>query len=249
MSATTKGAGKVPPKQNQVCAVCDVRCSALFGTLKGPALARVQSEIEDIELFANDRIYGPGDAGKHVYTVRSGMVRFERHTDRGDLRIVRVAGRGDLIGLEALLQRPYNDEALCCGPVKLCRIPCTLIDQLADEQGALRRELMLRWQTTLEASESWVANLATGPARRRMLRLLARLSELGLPDGTIWLPRREKIGAMLDLTFETASRLVSQMRREGVLDLTTPRMARVNAQALRDAMAAQDAEGRDSATV
>ena len=248
MSAPKKEAGKVPPKPNPVCTTCEVRCAALFGSLKGPALARVQDEVEDIELSANDRIYGPGDAGKDVYTVRSGMVRFERHTERGDLRIVRVAGRGDLIGLEALLQRPYTDEALCCGPVKLCRIPCALIDRLADEQGALRRELMLRWQTTLEASETWVANLATGPARRRMLRMLSLLCELGQPDGTIWLPRREKIGAMLDLTFETASRLVSQMRREGILDLTTPRLARVDVQALREAMAAQDAEGPHSAT-
>ena len=35
---------------------------------------------------------------------------------------------------------------------------------------------MLRWQRALEDSEAWLADLATGPARRRMLRLLHKLT-------------------------------------------------------------------------
>ncbi|MDP1900629.1 MAG: Crp/Fnr family transcriptional regulator [Rubrivivax sp.] len=231
--------------QVQVCVACEVRCSALFGALDAQGLERIKADIDNLELTANTRIYGPGSDSDAVYTVRSGMVRFERFTERGDLRIVRLAGPGDLIGLEALLQRPYRDEALCCGPVQLCRIPCELVDKLGQHEGSLQRELMLRWQTDLENAEAWVANLATGPARRRMLRLLLRLADLGPQDGTIWLPRREKIGAMLDLTFETASRLVSQLRREGILELTAMRTARVDTTALRQALQAEDAEGSE----
>ena len=93
------------------------------------------------------------------HTIRSGLVRFERTTERGDRRIVRLAGRGDLIGQEALLQRPYADRAVSCTPVQLCRIPRTLVDELGREGGDLPRELMSRWQRALDAAEAWVAEL------------------------------------------------------------------------------------------
>jgi CRP/FNR family transcriptional regulator, anaerobic regulatory protein len=41
---------------------------------------------------------------------------------------------------------------------------------------------------------------------------------------------------MLDLTIETASRLVSRLRREGVIELLPPRGVRVDAAALTRAL-------------
>jgi hypothetical protein len=61
-----------------------------------------------------------------------------------------------------------------------------------------------------------------------MLRLLLKLSEYGAADGCIWWPTRQEMGAMLDMTFETASRLVSVMRREGIIEPIDLRHARVN---------------------
>ena len=228
--------------QAQACAACEVRGAALFGALDEAGLDRIHTHIASLSLDADASIYDRGTAGSAVYTIRAGLVRFERTTERGDRRIVRLAGRGDLIGQEALLQRPYADEAIACTPVQLCRIPRTLIDELSRGQDSLPRELMLRWQVALDAAEAWVADLSTGPARRRLLRLLLRLSQQAEAGGLIWLPRREEMGAMLDMTVETASRLISALRREGVLELVPQRSARLNAAVLHRALAAQDAD-------
>ena len=227
--------------QAQVCRACEVRRSSLFGALDDASLDRIHAHIDSFELGADATVYPLGERGSAVYTVRAGMVRFERVTQRGDRRIVRLAGRGDLIGQEALLQRPYADAAIACTPVQLCRIPRALIDTLGDNQAALLRELMLRWQDALDAAESWVAELSTGPARRRVLRLLVRLADQTDARGQIWLPRREEIGAMLDMTFETASRMLSQLRRAGVIEVTSQRTARLDVAALRQAVLAEDA--------
>ncbi len=226
--------------QSAVCAACEVRRSALFGALDEQGLERIHAHIAGPQLAADERIYDRGDKGVAVYTVRSGVVRFERVTERGDRRIVRLAGRGDLIGQEALLGRPYADEAIACTPLELCRIPCSLVDSLGEQQTPLMRELMQRWQSALDDAETWVADLATGPARRRVLRLLLRLAVHADADGVIWLPRREEIGAMLDMTIETASRLISQLRRDGVLEILPGRSARIDRQALEQAARLQD---------
>ena len=227
--------------QAQACAACEVRRSALFGALDDVGLDRIHTHIAGLSLDADQSVYDRGTAGLAVYTIRAGLVRFERTTERGDRRIVRLAGRGDLIGQEALLQRPYADEAVACTPVQLCRIPRTLVDELSQGQGSLPRELMQRWQLALDAAEAWVADLSTGPARRRLLRLLLRLADHPDTAGLIWLPRRDEIGAMLDMTLETASRLVSALRREGVLELAPNRSARLDTAALQRALRAADA--------
>lgn len=227
--------------QAQACAACEVRRSALFGVLDDAGLDRIHTRIASQTLEPDATLYDRGTAGLAVYTIRAGLVRFERTTERGDRRIVRLAGRGDLIGQEALLQRPYVDEAVACTQVQLCRLPRSLIDELAGGQDSMPRELMLRWQLALESAEAWVTDLATGPARRRLLRLLLKLSVHADAAGTIWLPRREEIGAMLDMTMETASRLVSALRREGVLDLTSARTARLHGPALQQALHVEDA--------
>jgi CRP/FNR family transcriptional regulator, anaerobic regulatory protein len=227
--------------QAEVCAACEVRGSALFGALDDDGLDRIHTRIASLDLAPDAPVYGRGSDGAAMFTIRAGVVRFERFTERGDRRIVRLAGRGDLIGQEALLRRPYADEAIACTPVQLCRIPSALVDELGQPSSPLMRELMSRWQQALDDAEAWVADLSSGPVRRRVLRLLLRLAEHVDAEGCIWLPRREEIGAMLDMTFETASRQISRLRREAILDLSTGRRARLDLAALRQAVRDEDA--------
>lgn len=227
--------------QARACAACEVRGAALFGALDEAGLDRIHTHIASLTLDPDTPVYDQGSVGAAVYTIREGLVRFERYTQRGDRRIVRLAGRGDLIGQEALLPRPYTDDAVACTRVQLCRIPRTLVDDLARHQGLLPRDLMLRWQSALDDAVAWMADLAAGPARRRMLRLLLRLADSADTAGTIWLPRRDEIGAMLDMKMETASRLISALRREGVLELLPPRSAWLDRGALQRALRAADA--------
>ena len=99
----------------------------------------------------------------------------------------------------------------------------------------------VRWQLALDAADSWLTDLSTGPARRRLLLLLLRLSEHTGSDSVIWLPRREEIGAMLDLTVETASRQIAALRREGLLELRPMQSAVLDKGALHRALRVQGA--------
>lgn len=227
--------------QARECARCTVRESALFGALDEDDLRLVHGDITSLRFAPGERIYARGEPVPGVFTVREGLVRFEQVTAGGDRRILRLAGPGDLIGQEALLQRPCAEEAVACTEVRLCRIPRPLIERLTGARPALWHELMARWQRALEQAEAWVADLTTGAARRRVLKLLEMLAERADADGRIWMPRRPEMGAMLDMTVETASRIVSRLGREGVIALLPPRHARLDAGALARALAIEEA--------
>ncbi|MEY8689630.1 MAG: Crp/Fnr family transcriptional regulator [Leptothrix sp. (in: b-proteobacteria)] len=222
--------------QAQACVQCSVRQFALFGALDEAALKEIHYHIADMRLEPGELIYSAQSPGSAVYTVRSGVVRMERISEAGERRILRLSGRTDLLGLESILHQTYAADAVACTTVEVCRIPRVLIDELGQKHPLLLRDLMKRWQRALDDADEWLTELTRGVARQRMLRLLLKLSEYGSDDGLIWLPTRPEMGAMLDMTFETASRLISALRRDGILEPVDQRQARIHMDALMAAL-------------
>jgi CRP/FNR family transcriptional regulator, anaerobic regulatory protein len=187
-------------------------------------------------LAAEQRIHARGSVGQQAYTVGRGVVRFERVTSSGHRRIVRIAGPGELFGQEAWLQQAYRDEAVSCTAVTLKPIPLATLHGQPGNTPVLTLELMQQWQRSLDAAQDWAAEMMCGPARRRVLQLLNRLQDLADTPGSIWLPKREQMGDMLDIAVETASRVVASLCREGVVSLVPPQQALLDAARLRRAL-------------
>ncbi|MDO8376456.1 MAG: Crp/Fnr family transcriptional regulator [Aquabacterium sp.] len=224
--------------QARVCIQCGVRRLALFGVLDPAALENIHYRVPDLRFEPGQPLFTANAPGTSAFTVREGVVRLERGNERGGRRIVRLAGPGDLIGMEAMLGQTYAADALACTTVKVCRLPRVLLDELSGAQPQLLRDMMKRWQAALDEADEWLTELSVGSARWRMLRLLLKLSEFGQPDGQVWLPSRQEMGSMLGMTVETASRLVSALKREGVLDTPDVRHAVLHMQALMAALKA-----------
>lgn len=191
-------------------------------------------------LAAEQRIYARGGAGHLAYMVGHGVVRFERVTSSGHRRIVRIAGQGELFGQEAWLHQAYRDEAVSCTAVTLHPIPLAALHGGDGGTPVPTLELMLQWQRSLDAAQSWAAELLCGPARRRVLQLLNRLQEVADTPGSIWLPKRDQMGDMLDIAVETASRVIASLCREGVISLVPPQRAELDLARLRQALTEAD---------
>lgn len=222
--------------QAKVCLACAVRKQALFGLLDAQVLERIHWRIADLQFKPGALLFQMGAGGEAAFTVREGVVRLERLDERGERHVVRLVGRGDLLGMEALLGQSYAASAVACTPVKVCRLPRALVDELAEQDAGLLRGLMRRWQQALDDADEWITELLSGTARWRMLRLLLKLSEYGDVQGRVWLPTRQDMGAMLGMTVETASRLVSALKREGVLRSDGARHAVLDMTALMAAL-------------
>ncbi|NDY92969.1 Crp/Fnr family transcriptional regulator [Ideonella livida] len=227
--------------QARVCAECGIRKHALFGALDLTALDQIHVQIATIRLAPGQLLYSAQAPGQAAYTVRSGVVRLERLNERGERRILRLGGRGDTLGMEAMLGQSYAADAVACTEVEVCRLPRSLVDELTRDQVELARDMMRRWQRALDDADEWLTELCAGPARHRMLRLLLKLSEYA--DGqAVWLPSRLEMSAMLDMTIETASRTLAQLKREGVLEAPDQKHALIHMDVLLDALRRDAAE-------
>lgn len=209
-------AGAPGNAQAETCRQCGVRHLALFSELSDEALEGLHYRIEDVRLKPGQALYEADTPGRAVYSIRSGVVMLERLTPQGERRILRLAGMGDVIGLEALLGQTHASRAVALSDVAACALPAAQIQELCLTHRSFTQQLMGRWQRALDEADEWLAELSTGPARHRVLRLVLKFTDY-FGGSRIQLPMREDIGAMLGMTLETASRVVSTLRREGLL--------------------------------
>ncbi len=218
------------------CRSCGVRRIALFGALGVEDFAQIHQVIDDMQYATGQNLFGEGEHGRYLFTVKTGFVKLERLLPDGTRRITRVVRRGDLIGLEAFISQPYMHHASAIGTVRVCRIPVELIRSLEDRVPTLRQEFLERWHHALRETDEWALLLGSGSIASRMARLLLRLAEPELND-TIVLPKRGDLGAMLGVALETASRTIADFERRGLLEHVGPRLFRVQRDALQQLVA------------
>lgn len=202
------------------------------------------SRLGSVTRGVGERVWSQGAAPRgELLLVRHGILRLERVTAAGERRIVGLAGRGMLLGIEAWLGRCHADDLICCTPVRLHPIPCSDAERLLRRRPQSYRRLLRHWHQGLSEAQAWSAELLRGSARQRTLQLMQRLCSLGgsrEARPAVWLPRREDMGAMLGLTEETVSRQISRLRREGVMRPLDARNERIDAARLTRALSLAD---------
>jgi CRP-like cAMP-binding protein len=144
--------------------------------------------------------------------VRRGLVKLVQYVEDGGQRIVRLLKQGDVAGIEALLGRNYQHDAVLLDTTQVCRIPVDVINALNDNTPRLHRRLMGAWDRALSDADRWLTELSTGTAKERVIRLFVTLDEL-CKEEYFYMPSREDIGSMLGITTETASRIVAELKR------------------------------------
>jgi CRP/FNR family transcriptional regulator, anaerobic regulatory protein len=211
---------KIPVKEawsgEADCQQCQLRQSVLFAGLREGDFEKIHHPINQYRFEPGQILYSAGEAGDRMYTIRSGLVKLVQYLPDGAQRIVRLVRTADVTGLETLLGNPYEHDAVVMQPTEVCALPVATVQGLSNENPQLHIELLKRWQRALSEADAWLTELSTGTARERIARLLLRLVRDEDPP-TCMLFGREDLGAMLGITTETASRIVAEFKRQGLL--------------------------------
>ena len=230
LNITSAGSRQFYP--SELCISCPTRDVALFADVKAEDLHNMDAPIHYEVIDKGSQLYGIDDKADDLYTLHEGVLKLSQQLPTGEQRIVRLLHRGDLAGIEAVTSDYYQHDATALTRVSLCRIPADVIRDYSRKSPELHNSLMNKWQSALSASDTWLTRLSTGPSRYRVVRLLIWLAEAENEEG-FTLPGRKDIGNILALTTETVSRLIAELKREGLLVQSGMQAARVDLDALK----------------
>ncbi|MDD5297137.1 MAG: Crp/Fnr family transcriptional regulator [Rhodocyclaceae bacterium] len=198
------------------CGDCAARVSGLFSDLPESAFDTHHGFIEHFSLPAKSVLFREGDAGRYVYTLRSGVIKLVQRAPNGAPRIVGLMHKGDTVGLGALGGLPYRHGAEALEASEVCRIPVETLRLLRASHPQLAEQIFLRQQKSVDAANQIITLLSTGSAQGRVVRcILHTLST----DGSDTCPAmcREDMAALISVTVETVSRIVADFKRQGLI--------------------------------
>lgn len=196
------------------CAVCEVRNFVLFSDLTTHEMDAILQPIDNLHVPQHAVLYEQGKPAPNLFTVRSGLVKLKVDLPNGAQRIVRLLRPGDVAGMETLVGEPYHHTAIALQDADVCRIPREVVIRLDQTNPSVHQALMRRWQHLVDQADHFISSLSTGPAEARMARLLITLGCDIRPET---MPSREDMGALLGITTETASRIMAEFKRRGLV--------------------------------
>ena len=201
--------------------------------LAGATLKRVE---------AKEFVFAEGDAASHVYRVETGAVALFKVLIDGRRQIVGFAYPGDLVGLGAEGEHMMNAQAI--KPTRLRCLPISGLHRSVAQDPTLYFQLYQAVARELASARDLMLTTGQRTATERVVSFLLALSRrnarTGRDPAMLELPMtRSDIGDFLGLTIETVSRVMTELRKKGVIALPTPyRVAVLKPAALR-AMAGQ----------
>jgi CRP-like cAMP-binding protein len=182
-----------------------------------PEAGRAVSRLLDV--VQSGRLFNRGDRPSAMYFVLSGEVRLVRQSQAGGEIVLQRTRRG-FLAEASLDQKAYHCDAVAAAPSEVLAIPRrAFADALAVESfrtgwiGHLAREL--------RRVRAQAERLSLKTARERISHFIETEGD----DGIVILTQSKKDwAAELGLTHEALYRALSQLQRDGVLDVTGPRL-------------------------
>ena len=168
-----------------------------------------------------EEIYAEGDAADCWYKVVSGTVRISKLLADGRRHIAEFCFAGDYFGLPPAGMRVFSAEAI--GDVVVVRYPQRAAERLIDQDPRLARRICDVTLRDLAHAQTRMLLLGRMTASERVASFLLEISERRDAQRAFDLPMsRIDIADYLGLTIETVCRVLSAMKRDGVIAIPTP---------------------------
>ena len=215
------------------CANCDKRHSSIFCSTDFDVLAQI-SDSKTCNVYKKGQtLFMEGGFATGVFCINKGKIKLAKSGEEGKDQIVRLAKGGDVLGYRSILSAErYGATATALEDSNVCFIPKDQFIAAVRGDGNLSFETMRLLSHQLKEAEIKLTHLAQKPVRERLAESLIFLKETyGFDEDGQTLSvqlSREDIANLVGTATETAIRLLSELNKDEVIELSAKKIRVVN---------------------
>lgn len=184
-------------------------------------------------------LYAEGDTPVHLYYIRSGQIKRFKTDVSANVFITALSGEGDFVGLSGLLQdTPYSESAEVLLDAEICTLTKAEFLRLINNHTTISAYFMGLLAMEVSQRDERLLKLAYQPVRKRVAEalLLVYRKFYAQSDGVMPGPSmsgpgtaqslsmtlsRENWAQLVGASMETVIRVLSDLRAEGILALSS----------------------------
>jgi CRP/FNR family transcriptional regulator, LitR-dependent transcriptional activator len=194
---------------------------------------RLEVPVQMLKFSRKQTLYHTGDPAQSVFRVRDGLLRITRMTPEGRVLTVRHVMPGDFFGEEAFMGGKREEVAEALTSAQIEAIDPQLINY--GDLLTITQSLSKQMQRLMD----YEYHLQTGDLRQRVSRYLMKLSET--PLCTFDEENRPVVSATHELiaegtasTRESVSKIITELRADGLIESGYRSIVLLNVPQLRD---------------
>jgi len=219
------------------CETCKSRFDSVFCMLDEEELGSLSYSKHCNYYLRGQTIFNEGNQPMGLFCINTGKVKLSQAGFEGKEQIIRLAKDSDILGYRALISgEAYSATATVIEDSKICLIPKEVFYELLQHNSKLTSGIMKLLADELKDAEDKITNIAQKPVLERLAEALLMLKEYyGVEDNDNSLNitiTREEIANIVGTATETVIRLMSDLRKEGMIKLDGKRIKIVKSDAL-----------------
>ena len=183
-------------------------------------------------------LYRMDDAFDMLYAIRLGHFKTYQVNSNGTQQITGFQMAGELLGMDAIGTGRHQCEAVALEDSEVCEIPFSQLEELFQDMPMLLRQFHRIMSKEISREQGVMLTLNSMSAQQKLAAFLVNLSSRyaarGYSASRFQLRMtREEIGNYLGLAVESVSRLLSTLKKNGVVDVNHRDLELLNLPALR----------------
>ena len=203
------------------CEQCIVKEFNSLKNLSKDELLRISACKTSKIVKKGEVIFEEGEMLNGVYCVKDGICKLSKLSANGKDQIIKLVVKGELLGQRSIISdESSNLQATALNDMELCFIPKSeIIDDLR-KNVKFSFDVLKNMSHDLKEADDIIVNMAQKSVRQRLAEALISInSSFGTnPDGTLSvLLSREDYASIVGTATESAIRVLSQFKKEGLI--------------------------------
>ena len=197
-----------------------------FAGLSQQQLEGIDKRMVSLSWAAGDQLFTAGELADHLYVLAAGQAKLSQPTPSGQEVVVDLLTPGDLFGALRILGQPvYPETALALTTTCALMIDAHSFREILAEHPQVALRVLDDVAGRLAQARSDVGQQSTSTVARRVATTLLRLADKlgqersGNRGTLLQLPlSRADLAGMVGSTEESVSRVMSRLRKDGIID-------------------------------
>ena len=169
-------------------------------------------------------IFEEGEVTNGIYCIKEGVCKLSKLSDNGKDQIVKLVKPGELLGQRSMISdEPANLSAVALEDMEVCFIPRNEVMHFFTENNQFSMNVMKTICEDLKGADDHMVNMAQKTVRQRLVDTLIYLEETfgKNQDGTLRIQlSREELAGMIGTATESCIRLLSELNKSKLIELT-----------------------------
>lgn len=218
------------PSPNTPCELCASRKFSLFSDLSETQVCTISDHKNLISHRKGQILYYEGTKPLGIFCINSGVVKVYKTASNGKEQILHLAQKGDFLGYAALLgEENYTNSAMIIEDAKICFIPKESFLSTLFNNTPFFKRITKALSHEIGVMEEKLTDATQKSIRERLAYVLIQLAncygvEGGESQKIDLILSREEIAGMVGTATESVIRLLSEFKKDNLIDLDGKRI-------------------------